>query len=58
MDIFHVRGGEHAVLLSGEVDEEGEGGDVARGAVCHAHLEWLFEGTGDGDYDWVLEDFM
>lgn len=38
MDVFHVGGGEHAVLLGGEINEEGEGRDVARGAVGDTHF--------------------
>ena len=41
MDILHVGGGKHAILLSGEVDEEGEGRDNAGGAVGDAHV-YLF----------------
>jgi hypothetical protein len=39
VDVFHVGGREHAVVLGGEVDEEAGGGEVAGGAVGDSHFE-------------------
>lgn len=45
VDIFHVWRRKHAILLSCKIDEEGERGDVSRGAVGDAHFE--LRGGGD-----------
>ena len=37
MDVFHVGGGEHAVLLGGEVEDEGSGGEPFCCGVGDAH---------------------
>ena len=37
MDVFHVGGGEHAVLLGGEVEEEGSGSEPFCCGVGDSH---------------------
>ena len=43
MNIFHVRGGKHSIVLAREVDEKGGGRHPAGGGVGDAHGGWLFQ---------------
>ena len=43
MNILHVRGGEHAVVLAREVDEEGGGRHPTGGGMGDAHGGRLFQ---------------
>lgn len=48
VDLFHVGGAEDAVLLRGEVVDEGGWGEISSGAEAEAHGGWVDDGDGYG----------
>lgn len=48
VDLFHVGGAEYAVLLRGEVVDEGGWGEISSGAQAEAHGGWVDDDDGYG----------